>query len=356
MARCGLFAASTYRKPLPNAVLTDYLSYCHNSGFVQFEPGKALDLAKRVVAAVPDFSWGWSAVAIAAGLNTFDNPTGPRFVAFREQAGEAADKAIELDKTNSEALMVKAFLVDRSDFVGQEKLFRAALAARPLACGCEHHSYGTMLLSVGRIADATDEYRRSTDVLSLDSDSQLALAEALLMQGKTDEAKSHFDSGIDLSSAPDVKENIEVLKAAITGDYAAAAKAAQSPKLTGPGPTKTAIQIGFQAMVSGDPASKAKAVQILTALPLDMKRRRAATLLGALGANREALELVGKNMELGRSEASSWLFIPSMAGAIRDPTFPEFARKHGLMTYWKTTHTRPDLCSAQDAPSFCQMI
>ncbi|MCL6740726.1 TIR domain-containing protein [Sphingomonas sp. RB56-2] len=356
MTRCGLFAASTYPKALPNPVLTDYLSYCHNAGYVQYEPGKALDLATKVVAAVPDFSWGWSAVAVAADMNGYDNPTGPRYAAFEKQASEAADKAIELDKTNSEALLIKAWQTKAGDFVTREKWFQAALAARPLACGCEHHSYGNMLLAVGRTAAAADEYRRSTDVLALDSNSQLNLAEALLLQGKTDQAKSHIESGIELSSEPGVKENIDTLAAAITGDYAAALTALQSPKLDLPGPMKAALRTGFQAMVSGNSANKAQAVQTLMALPPDMKRRRVTTLLGALGAKREALQLVGENLRLGRTDAASWLFMPSMGGAIRDPEFPAFATKYGLMTYWKTTHTKPDLCSARDAPSFCQLI
>ena len=356
MTRCGLFGASTYPKELPNPVLADYLSFCHNAGYVQYEPGKALDLAKKVVAAVPDFSWGWSAVAIAAEGNAFNNPAGSRAAALKKEASEAADKAIELDTTNSEALLVKAWLVGIGDLAGKEKLFQSALAARPLACACEHHAYGNMLLSVGRTADAAEEYRRSTDVLALDANSQLSLAEALLMQGKVDEAKKHFDAGIELSSVPGTKEDIDVLNASITGDYAAALKAVQSPKLQGPGQMNTALKAGFQAMVSGDPASKAKAVQLLTALPLDMKRRRVATLLGALGANSEALQLVSEHLKLERTEAAGWLFKPSMAGAIRDPAFPAFARAHGLMTYWKATGKRPDICSAKDAPVFCRMI
>ena len=47
MVRCGLFAASTYSKALPDPVLTDYMQYCHNSGLVQDEPGKDLDLAQK---------------------------------------------------------------------------------------------------------------------------------------------------------------------------------------------------------------------------------------------------------------------------------------------------------------------
>lgn len=356
MVRCGLFGASTYRKAMPDAVLTDYLSYCHNQGFVQFEPGKALDLANKIVAAAPDFSWGWSAVSVAALSNTWADPTNPRVAELRKQAAAAADKAIDLDKSNSEALIMRALMVDYRDFVGQEKLFKAALAARPLACGCEHHSYGTMLQSVGRIADAADEFQRSTDVLALDSDSQLGLAEALLQQGRADKARPHIDAAIDLSSAPDFREDIIIHQAAITGDYAAALKAAHSPKTKTPERVKAAMQAGFQAMVSGDATAKAQAVQELTALPPEAQGRIVTTLVAALGGNREALQLVSQNLERGRIDATGWLFMPAMAGAIRDPAFPSYAQKFGLMTYWKTMRAKPDVCSSKDAPPFCGLI
>jgi tetratricopeptide (TPR) repeat protein len=356
MMRCGLFAASTYPKVVPDSVLADYLSFCHNSGTVQFEPGKALDVARKVVAAAPDFSWGWSAVALGAGIGANADPTGPRAAALRKESVEAADKAIELDKSNSEALMVKAFLADPHDFVAQEKLFKAAIAARPLACGCEHHTYGTMLMSVGRVGEAADEYQRSTDVLALDMDSQLALAETLLLQGKTDEAKKHFDAAIDLSSAPDINEDIAVEVAAINGDYAAALKAVQSPRMEMPERPKAAVLEGLQAMVSGNAAAKAGALKTLLALPPETQGRRITLLVAALGGNREALQLVSQNQMRDRFDATGWLFLPAMAGAVRDPAFPAFAQKFGLIAYWKTTRTKPDLCSAKDAPPFCRMI
>jgi hypothetical protein len=87
-----------------------------------------------------------------------------------------------------------------------------------------------------------------------------------------------------------------------------------------------------------------------------MKRRFTATLLGALGANREALQVVALGVDRQYFDTTSWLWVPSMAGAIRDPSFPALAQQFGLMRFWKTSHTKPDVCSAKDPPPFCRMI
>jgi tetratricopeptide (TPR) repeat protein len=356
MVRCGLFAASTYSKALPDPVLTDYMQYCHNSGLVQDEPGKDLDLARKVVAAAPDFSWGWSAVASAAIAASFDDPLGPRGADYRRQAGEAADKAIALDKSNSEALDAKAFLVDPRDIVVRAAWLEKALAARPLACGCEHHLYGGMLQVVGRNRDAVEEYRRSTDVLSLDFDSQLGLADALLMAGKADEAKQHFDAAADLSSNVAVSDQIAIQEVPVTRDYAAALKALQNPKLEMPQALKSALAAAYRAMISGDPAAKAAAVEQLSALPPEAQRRAVVAMLAALGANGQAMQAVERKVQGHIIWSVSWLFLPAARGVLDDPAFPAFAQKLGLMTYWKSTHTRPDVCTVKDAPAFCRMI
>ena len=356
MVRCGLFAASTYPKALPDPVLTDYMQYCHNSGLVAFEPGKDLDLAKKVVSAAPDFSWGWSALAGAALSMSFDDPLGPKGADYRKQAGQAADKAIALDKSNSEALDVKGILVDARDLVGRAALFQQALAARPLACGCEHHVYGGLLQAVGRNRDAIEEYRRSTDVLALDFDSQLGLADALLMAGKPDEAKRHFDAAVDLSSDPAVNDQITIGQTAVTGDYSAALKALANPKLAMSQSRKAALEAAYRAMISNDPAAKANAARMLVALPVEQKTRSAVSMLAALGANREAMQAISEKVDAHWLSATSWLFVPVAAGMLNDPAFPAFAQRLGLIKYWKTTHTRPDVCSAKDPPPFCRMI
>src|SRR5262249_42510961 len=158
MMRCGLFAASTYPKAMSDAVLADYMQFCHNSGFIDSEDGKAFDFARKVVAAAPDFSWGWSAVADGALGLAYPNSDAASAADYRKQAMDAADKAIALDKSNSEALDIKGVLQDPRDFGAREALLKQALDARPLACGCEHHTYGQFLQNVGRNREAMKEF------------------------------------------------------------------------------------------------------------------------------------------------------------------------------------------------------
>ena len=53
VVRCGLFGAATYRKRLPDAVLADYLQFCHYTN-LDFVFSKALYFARKTVAAAPD--------------------------------------------------------------------------------------------------------------------------------------------------------------------------------------------------------------------------------------------------------------------------------------------------------------
>jgi hypothetical protein len=116
VVRCGLFGASTYHKPLPDNVLKDYMQFCQGHWDPVLREGrKALIPAQRVVAAVPDFSWGWAAVAGAfwkVALSADDDRIADE---ARANGRQAADRAIAIDSNNSEALYIKAVLLDRRD-------------------------------------------------------------------------------------------------------------------------------------------------------------------------------------------------------------------------------------------------
>jgi hypothetical protein len=45
-----------------------------------------------------------------------------------------------------------------------------------------------------------------------------------------------------------------------------------------------------------------------------------------------------------------------MRRTLDDPGFPAVAGQLGLLKYWTTTHTKPDVCSEKASPLFCQMI
>ncbi len=200
VVRCGLFGASTYRKALPDAVLRDYLQFCQGHWDTNMAEGrKALVPAQRVVAAVPDFSWGWAAVAGAYWKVAGTAGSKQLFDEARASGREAADRGVAIDSRNSEALYIKAVLLDRDDFIGKESLFERAVAARRLDCGCEHHQYGTMLADVGRMIDAVDQLRQANDTLALYVYTPLSLADTLVIAGKPEQAKPFYDAAIQLA-------------------------------------------------------------------------------------------------------------------------------------------------------------
>jgi tetratricopeptide (TPR) repeat protein len=354
VTRCGLFGASTYRKQLEEATLTDYFQFCQNL-FVQDEPSKALDFARKVVAAVPDYSWGWSAVEIAAFNTWLGVRTTGEGGELRQEALRAADKAIELDRSNSEALAYKSILIDQSDLLGREKLLQQATRARTLPCGCEHHFYGEFLREVGRTNDAIREYRRSIDILALSATSQIDLGQAYLAIGRTDLAKKPIADALELDSSPQFASLVRVSSAPMNHDYAGALKQINDPDNGAPLAVKSALSAAFRALQTNNPRDKRTAIAALDALPPERRGGLQAILFGALGANRQALETV-LSADARRGSSRSWLFNPAMAGVLRDPSFPDVANRLGLMKYWKASRTKPDVCSTRRPPPFCRMI
>ena len=354
VTRCGLFGASTYRKPLEEATLVDYFQFCQNL-LVQDEPSKALDFARKVVAALPDFSWGWSAVEIAAFNSWLGARASGEGGELRQEALRAADKAVELDRSNSEALAYKSMLIDQSDLIGREKLLQQATRARTLPCGCEHHYYGEFLREVGRTKDAIREYRRSIDILALNANSQIDLGQAYLAIGRMDLAEEHIAAALELDSSPQFASLVRVSSAPMNHDYAGALKQINDPDNGAPPVVQSALSAAFRALQTNKPADKRSAIAALDALPIERRGGLQAILLGALGANRQALDTVIA-ADARRGGSRSWLFNPAMAGVLRDPSFPAVADRLGLMKYWKATHRKPDACSTRQPPPFCRMI
>ena len=344
--RCGLSGAATYGKPLPDPVLSNYMQYCQQ--YWSYGGSKTLLFAQRVVAEAPDFSWGWSAVANGYMQSSFVEHDDQRVQALRAAGIAAEDKAIALDPSNSEALAHKAHLIDPLDWSGQEALFKRAIAAKPLDCGCEHHNYGIMLRHVGRLGAAAEQFHAATDMLALWSDSQLALAQTFAAMDRLDQAKPYYEAAIDLSKDVNFDKVVAVSDGMETGDYPAAIAALRDPQFQFPGASRAALLSGYEALASGDPQAKGKAVQLLLALPKGEQSETVPIMLAALGATREALQAAAQKPWL--------LWRRSMRGVLNEPGFPAVAEQLRLMAYWRNSRTKPDICLGKNAPPFCRMI
>jgi tetratricopeptide (TPR) repeat protein len=350
--RCGLFGASTYGKPLPDAVMRDYLQFCEGHWNPEMEEGsKALVPAQRVVAALPDFSWGWAAVAGAYWKVAAAASNEQAKAEARREGREAADHAIAIDPRNSEALYIKAVLTDRNNWLEREALFKRAVGARRLDCGCEYHQYGWFLASVGRMDEAVDTLRRAHDMLALYLYTPLTLAMALATDGRLDEAAKAFDSAIDLAPTRDFAAGITATKALARGDVAAL----QDSKLGLPDADRAAIVAALRALAGGNAGAKASAATALLALPEDHQSSAVALLLARLGNHPDALRIAAKHAD--REYPGPTLFWnPAMRPILDDPGFVPVVTKLGLVDYWRKSGTRPDVCKSNTPPAFCGKI
>jgi DNA-binding winged helix-turn-helix (wHTH) protein/tetratricopeptide (TPR) repeat protein len=353
VVRCGLFGASTYHKPLPDGVLRDYMQFCEGHWNPDMQDGrKALVPAQRVVAAVPDFSWGWAAVAGAYWKVALTADSSRIVDEARASGREAADRAVAIDSRNSEALYIKSMVLDRHDWIGREELLKRALAAQRLDCGCEYHQYGWMLLNVGRTAEAVERSHQANNMLSLYIYTPLNLAQALVIAGKPDEAKPYFDAAIDLAPDPAFAKWLVMEKATQTVDL----DLLLEPTLPMSAEVRAALLKGHRARASNDSGARAQAVEALLALTEAQQTKAVATLLGDLGADREAFQIAARIATTQEYPGPAIFWHQSMRRTLADPGFPAVATQLGLLKYWTTTRTKPDVCNEESAPPFCKMI
>lgn len=353
VVRCGLFGASTYYKPLPDPVLRDYMQFCQGHWDPNIREGrKALIPAQRVVAAIPDFSWGWAAVA-GAYWKVAGSAENDRLADEARASGrEAADRAVEIDSRNSEALYIKSMLVDRHDWLSREDLLKRAVAARRLDCGCEYHQYGWMLVNVGRTSEALEQLHRANDMLALYVYTPLTLAQALVVAGKLEEARPYFDAAIDLAPNGNFAKYLTSYKAAELGDVTLL----QDPTLQFPDAKRAALVAGYRVKAEDDDRIKSQAIQALLALPENEQDETVARLLGNLGANHDAFKVAARVATTEEYPGASLFWDKSLRGTLDEPEFPAMAERLGLMKYWKTSKTKPDVCSEPAAPAFCKLI
>lgn len=354
IVRCGLWGAAAYKKPMSDQALSLYLKWCDEHWSGSSGESAELDAARAVTAALPDFSFGWSARALAA-VPLAQEAMSTDSAQLAKEAEQAARKSIALDDQNPEGYMALAGLMPLNRFAEREALLKQAISVRRLECGCERLSYGDFLASVGRTEEAADEYERGQAKMPLAPFSNVRLSHALYMIGRDEEADRILAETVDLwPDASDV-QLLRVKAAFWTKRYDDALGALRSPELHLARMQRDALVATFEALKSGNAARRSEALALLGECRRDPKRsdRLVVGALAALGQHDAALDAARALIVARGHRYADVLFEPNLASADRSPAYSALVTRLGLTGYWKLTKQAPDICRDADRPGFC---
>ena len=355
VVRCGLWGASSYSKRMSDQALALYLKWCNEHWSGSANPNAELDAARRVTVAVPDFSFGWSALALAAVPLAAERSAEAK--RLHDEATAAARKSMELDRQNPEGYMALAGLLPLDRYGEREELLRKALSVRPTECGCERQAYGDFLASVGRMEEAVEEYERARNMRPLAPFSNLRFAQSLYVVGRNDEADQVLRSTLELWPDATSLRLLRIKSALWTRRYDEAVTELSAPDLPLTSTQRRTLASAFVALKSSDRALRAKAVADLKGFAADPRYNDKVVVgtLASFGARADALHAAANLVRTRGLFDAEVLFEPNMAAARGEPGYAELVGRLGLVGYWRSAPNPPDICRDDAKPGFCSV-
>lgn len=353
VVRCGLWGASSYPRRMSDQSLSLYLKWCNEHWSGSTSATAELDAARRVTVAVPDFSFGWSALALASA--PLVAAKGPDRDQLLEEGRRAARKSMELDAQNPEGFMAMASLMPLNRYADRERLLRKALSVRPTECGCERQAYGDFLASVGRLEEAAEEYERARDMRPLAPFSNLRLAQALYMVGRTDEGDRVLNAALDLWPGATSLRLLRIKSSLWTRRYDEAIAELKAADLPLTSIKRRVLAGAFEALKSADPANRKQSISALESFARDRRYndKIVVGMLAALGAHEASLEAAAELIRTRGLLETEILFEPNMAQAATAPAYSGLVERLGLTNYWRSAASPPDICGNPQRPHFC---
>jgi tetratricopeptide (TPR) repeat protein len=356
IVRCGLWGASSYRKRMSDQALALYFQWCNEHWSGSGKETAELDAARRVTVAVPAFSFGWSALALAA-VPLSHGSGSAEADQVRAEATAAAKKSIALDKHNPEGYMALAGLLPLDRYAEREQLLKKAISVRPTECGCERQAYGDFLSSVGRMEEAAEQYDRARAMRPLAPFSNLRFAQALYVVGRNDEADRVLSETLELWPQATSLRLLKIKSALWTKRYDEAIALLGALDLPLTSDQREALISAFEALKSHNTALRGRAVTELERFAVDPRRndRVVVAALAALGAREAALRAAANLMRSRGLFHAEILFEPNLAAARQEPGYADLVRNLGLTAYWRSGRHAPDICRDAGRPRFCSL-
>jgi len=354
IVRCGLWGGAAYKKRMSDEALSLYLKWCDEHWSGSGDDAAELDAARAVTAALPDFSFGWSARALAA-VPMAQEAMSTDAKQMAAEARDAAKRSIDLDDQNPEGYMALAGLLPLSSYDEREGLLKKAISVRRLECGCERLSYGDFLASVGRVEEAAEQYDRGRAKMPLAPFSNVRLAHALYSVGRHEEGDRILAETLEVwPDASDV-QLLKVKSAFWTKRYDDALLALRSSELHLARQQRDALTATFEALKSGAPDRRTDALSLLGQCASDPKLTD-RLIVGAFAALHDETSALLAAQRLIASRGHRYadvLFEPNLASARQSPIYQALVNRLGLPGYWKSDGHTPDICRYTNRPHFC---
>jgi tetratricopeptide (TPR) repeat protein len=352
VVRCALWGAASYPRRMPEQALTLYLNFC-DEHWIAADEQRQLQAARRVTAALPDFSFGWSALALAAA--PLAQGSDREAAALRKEALGAARRASALDELNPEGYMAEALLLPTERFAEREALLEKAISVRPTECGCERTVYGDFLTSVGRFDEAVEQYERAHALRPLSPAVSVRLAQALFVTGRSAEARQTVADMLEVWPDAASLRLLELKSAFWTGDYDNALALLGRPELHLTNDQTDALKAALQALRSRNSPARASAAAKLAEMSRDPRRndRLLVAALAALGEQAAAIDAAQRLIASRGHMAADVLFEPNLAGASGTADYARVVGRLGLANYWRSTGNLPDVCRGSTRGAYC---
>jgi len=353
VVRCGLWGASLYKGRMSDQALSLYFKWCNEHWGGSSTQTAELDAARRVTVALPDFSFGWSALALAAvPLAAAESAEAMQ---LREVGMAAARKSMQLDRQNPEGYMAIAGLLPLDRYAEREELLKKAISVRPTECGCERQAYGDFLASVGRMEEAVGQYERARAMRPLAPFSNVRFAQALYVVGRNDEGDRILADTLKLWPDATSLRLLEMKSALWTRRYDKAIAVLGDADLPLTSMQRDTLTAAFRALKSQDAAHRAKSVAELERFSVDPRYNDQLVVgtLAALGAREAALKAAANLVRTRGLFDAEVLFEPNLAAARGEAGYARLVRQLGLTTYWRAARKAPDICRDSARPSFC---
>ena len=355
VVRCGLWGASSYKKRMSDEALSLYFKWCNEHWSGSTSETAELDAARRVTAVVPDFSFGWSAMALAAIPLVASQSADAK--QLRSEAEAAARKSMALDRENPEGYMALAGLLPLDRYAEREELLKRALSVRPTECGCERQAYGDFLASVGRMEEAVEQYGQAREMRPLAPFSNLRFAQALYMVGRNKEADRVLSTTLELWPDATSLRLLKIKSALWTQRYDEAISQLDAADLPLTSAQRDTLAAAFAALKSRNPSQRAKSIGDLETFAADPRYNDKVVvgILAALGARDAAIKAAANLVRSRGLFDAEVLFEPNMAAARSEAGYGDLVRKLGLVGYWRSAPSPPDICRGSARPSFCTL-